>query len=62
MKCNHAYSMIYDDDYCCCSECEEQWTLTSSGWKSSKNHTNDFSVNKYKSNVYRNKKKRPRKF
>jgi len=31
-KCNHAYSMIYDDDFCCCTKCHEQWHLGSKGW------------------------------
>lgn len=36
MKCNHAYGMVFDDDFCACSLCGETWTLGSKGWVSSK--------------------------
>lgn len=26
-RCTHSYSMIFDDDFCCCTRCEQQWFL-----------------------------------
>lgn len=32
--CDHRYTMIYDDDFCCCTDCKQTWVLTEWGWKS----------------------------
>ena len=32
-RCSHAYGMIYDDDYCCCTGCEQEWVMSLRGWK-----------------------------
>jgi hypothetical protein len=32
-RCPHVNFMIFDDDYCCCSLCEQEWALTKNGWK-----------------------------
>lgn len=30
---DHVPFMLYDDDFCCCSECEQAWEWGGSGWK-----------------------------
>jgi hypothetical protein len=32
-RCTHANGMIYENDFCACKVCEQQWTMTSKGWK-----------------------------
>lgn len=30
--CTHHGGMIFDDDFCCCKHCEQQWFLGDRGW------------------------------
>ena len=31
--CSHAYSMLFEDDFCCCSRCNQKWAMTDKGWR-----------------------------
>lgn len=57
MKCNHMYTMVYDDDFCACyaEGCNEQWRLTPKGWVSNK--ISNYFKEKNNYGKYRNKRK-----